>query len=332
LVQRKADGQEVERTSAAEVAISEPAAASGTANRVIVFPARAPVPAPLESSSQAPSPRPADIVRRQSVAWAGLGVENVQMTRLEPFDYEFRAPFHLLIAYERASRVAGETFLEGLPRSSLRDFSRKLTFIPAGTRFYERQIPRTLLRAAFFCIDAREPVLAQAALAPRLFFEDAALWQTGQKLTALAEAGSAANTLYAEALGAVLKHELLRLSRGAPPHDPPFRGGLAGWQRRIVAQYIDDNLARPISLATLAELVRLSPFHFARAFKQSFGLPPHGYHTNRRIEEAKAFLAMPARSVTDIALDLGFSETSSFSAAFRKLTKQTPTEYRRRLI
>ncbi len=41
---------------------------------------------------------------------------------------------------------------------------------------------------------------------------------------------------------------------------------------------------------------------------------------------------MPARSVTEIALDVGFSETSSFSAAFRKLTKQTPTEYRRRLI
>jgi AraC family transcriptional regulator len=319
--------------SAAELAISEPAAASSTVNRVIVFPApRAPVPAPLESSFQAPSLRPADIVRRQCMAWPGLVIENVQVTRHEPFEYEFRAPFHLLIAYERASRVAGETFLEGLPRSSLRDFSRKLTFVPAGTRFYERQTPRTLLRAAFLRIDAREPVLAQAALAPRLFFDDAALWQTVQKLKVLADAGSAANTLYAEALGAVLRHELARLSRGAPPHEPPIRGGLAGWQRRIVTQYVDENLAEPISLATLAELARLSPFHFARAFKQSFGLPPHGYHTNRRIEEAKALLAMPARSVTEIALDVGFSETSSFSAAFRKLTKQTPTEYRRRLI
>lgn len=333
LLQHKAERQEVERTSAAEIALSEPAAASGTSNRVIVFPVpRAPVPAHLEPSFQAPSLRPADIVRRQSMAWAGLSAENVQVTKPEPFEYEFRAPFHLLIAYERASRVAGETFLEGLPRSSLRDFSRKLTFVPAGTRFYERQTPRTLLRATFFCIDAREPVLAQETLTPRLFFDDVALWQTAQKLKALAEAGSAANTLYAEALGAVLKHELVRLSRGAPQHEPPIRGGLAGWQRRIVAQYIDENLAQPISLATLADLARLSPFHFSRAFKQSFGLPPHGYHTNRRIEEAKALLAMPARSVTEIALDVGFSETSSFSAAFRKLTKQTPTEYRRRLI
>src|SRR6266851_6265771 len=331
LVQHKAEGQEVER-SAAKVAISEPAAASGTSNRVIVFPApRAPVPAPLECSFQAPSLRPADIVRRQSMAWAGFSAENVQVMRDEPFEYEFRAPFHLLIAYERASRVAGETFLEGLPRSSLRDFSRKLTFVPAGTRFHERQTPRALLRATFFYIDARRPVVAQEALVPRLFFEDGALWQTAQKLKGLAEAGGAANALYAEALGAVLMHELVRLGRGAPLPEPPIRGGLSGWQRRIVAQYVDENLAQPISLATLADLAHLSPFHFARAFKQSFGVPPHGYHTNRRIEQAKALLAMPARSVPEIALDVGFSETSSFSHVFRKLTRQTPTEYRRSL-
>jgi len=316
-------------TSLARIATSGPAA-SDTSSRVIAF--RTPrAPVHPEPAFDGPSLRPADIARRQSMAWPSLCAVNVQVTRHEPFEYEFRAPFHVLIAYEHASRVAGETFLEGLPRSSLRDFSRKLTFVPAGTRFHERQTPRALLRATFFYIDARGPVLAQAALAPRLFFEDGALWQTAQKLKALAEAGSAANALYAEALGAVLMHELVRLSRGEPSPEPPIRGGLSGWQRRIVAQYIDENLAQPISLAALADLARLSPFHFARAFKQSFGVPPHGYHTNRRIEQAKALLAMPARSVTEIALDVGFSETSSFSAAFRKLTRQTPTEYRRSL-
>ncbi len=319
-------------TSLAKIATSGPAAPSGSSSRLIAFPTP---PVPREpahpESAFAPSLRPADVARRQSMAWPGLCTDNVQVTRHEPFEYEFRGPFHLLIAYERASRVAGETFLEGLPRSSLRDFSRKLTFVPAGTRFHERQTPRALLRATFFYIDARRPVVAQEALVPRLFFEDGALWQTAQKLKGLAEAGGAANALYAEALGAVLMHELVRLGRGAPLPEPPIRGGLSGWQRRIVAQYVDENLAQPISLATLADLAHLSPFHFARAFKQSFGVPPHGYHTNRRIEQAKALLAMPARSVTEIALDVGFSETSSFSHVFRKLTRQTPTEYRRSL-
>ena len=50
-----------------------------------------------------------------------------------------------------------------------------------------------------------------------------------------------------------------------------------------------------------------------------------------RIERAKTLLAEPASSVTDIALEVGFSETSSFSAAFRHTTGTTPTEYRRTL-
>jgi AraC family transcriptional regulator len=77
--------------------------------------------------------------------------------------------------------------------------------------------------------------------------------------------------------------------------------------------------------------VHLSPYYFCRAFKQSFGIPPHRYHIKRRIERAKTLLADPASSVTDVALELGFSETSSFSAAFRHTACTTPSEYRRTL-
>ena len=65
-----------------------------------------------------------------------------------------------------------------------------------------------------------------------------------------------------------------------------------------------------------------------RGFKQSFGMPPHRYHTSRRIERAKILLADPALSVTEIGLTAGFSETGSFSAAFRKATGLTPTGFR----
>ncbi len=75
----------------------------------------------------------------------------------------------------------------------------------------------------------------------------------------------------------------------------------------------------------------LSPFHFCRAFKKSFGVPPHRYHTGRRIERAKAMLAKQALSVTEIGLAVGFSETSSLSAASRKqqvASSQLPDEFR----
>ena len=55
--------------------------------------------------------------------------------------------------------------------------------------------------------------------------------------------------------------------------------------------YIEEHLAEQIPLKTLAQLVRLSPCYFCRAFKQSFGVPPHRYHSARRIEQAKALLA-----------------------------------------
>jgi AraC family transcriptional regulator len=60
-------------------------------------------------------------------------------------------------------------------------------------------------------------------------------------------------------------------------------------------------------------------------------MPPHQYLTSRRIERAKSLLAERKLSVTEIGFDVGFSETSSFIAAFRKVTGETPTEYRRSL-
>ena len=133
------------------------------------------------------------------------------------------------------------------------------------------------------------------------------------------------------ALSIVLAHELMRLNDGPVQAEPVARGGLAGWQQKRVAEYIEAHVADDISLAQLAELARLSPYHFARAFKQSFGTPPHRSHTHRRVERAKLLLAEPALSVTEIGLKVGFSETSSFSAAFRKLTGSTPTSFRRTL-
>jgi len=278
---------------------------------------------------------PAEIAERQTVTCRDLGIENIQMVRREPFEYEFHAPVHMLIAYERGSRSAGETSVGGLPPSTLRDFSQRLSFVPAGVRFHERQTPRTLLSAVVFYIDPRRLLLdpgtglSQRPLAPRLFFEDAALWQTAQKLKMLLGAGGAANVRYAEALGTVLAYELVRLGQATSARAASTRGTLCGWQRRVVADYIDEHLDEPISLASLAGLARLSPFHFARAFSQSFGMPPHRYHTSQRIERAKTLLAWPSHSVTNIAIDLGFAETSSFTKAFRKMAGVTPTQYRR---
>jgi AraC family transcriptional regulator len=80
-------------------------------------------------------------------------------------------------------------------------------------------------------------------------------------------------------------------SAGKPRVEARVRGGLAAWQQRTVVTYIEEHLAEPISLATLAQLVRLSPYHFSHAFKQSFGTPPHRYHNGPHIARPKILLA-----------------------------------------
>jgi len=280
---------------------------------------------------------PSEIVRRHSAAWSGLHVETVQVMRHTPFEYGFRAPCHLLIALELGERLDGETVVEGLPRSTLRDFTHKLTFVPAGHDFRSWQKPRVLTRVTHFYIDPREP-LADPALRfgeiefkPRLFFYDRDLWDTALKFKSQVENPGSMPRLYAEALGIVLTHELVRINSGAARREPANRGGLAPWQQKRVAAYIEERVANDIPLATLAELARLSPYHFCRSFKRTFGMPPHRYHAIRRIERAKQLLADRQLSVTTIALDVGFSDTSRFSAAFHRLTGQTPSCYRRNL-
>jgi AraC family transcriptional regulator len=281
---------------------------------------------------------PPDIVRRRVTAWCGIRVEVIEVIRRAQFEYKFHAPHHLLIMSERASREDGETLVDGLPRSTARDFGRKLTLVPAGHQLHGWQKPRALTRVTYFYIDPHstllgsEGCLADVDLKPRLFFFDGDLWETTAKLKAQAERQVVGQRTYGEALCVVLVHELVRLNSGTAGASHLLRGGLAGWQKNQVRDYIEEHLDDDISLMTLAELARLSPFHFARVFKQSFGQPPQRYLTLRRIERAKELLRQPDLSVTRIGLDVGFSDTSSFSAAFHRETGVTPTDFRRVLV
>lgn len=276
---------------------------------------------------------PGHIIERQLVQWPGLHTEIIAARQRTSFEYRYACDRHLLIASELSERDDGETFVEGLPPSARRKLSRRLTLVPAGHTLYGWQQPRVLTRVNYFYIDRRGPLLdaasgfAEAEFRPRLFFFDAELWRIAAALKQEA-AGTGEPTARGEELGIMLGQALLRLNDGRAQ---VVRGGLSGWQQKKVADFVEDNLAEDIRLKTLAELVGLSPFHFARAFKQSFGVPPHRYYNERRMARAKALLADRERSVTEIGLALGFAETSSFSAAFHKATGTSPSAFRRAL-
>jgi transcriptional regulator GlxA family with amidase domain len=80
----------------------------------------------------------------------------------------------------------------------------------------------------------------------------------------------------------------------------------------------------------LARVSRVSEAHFARAFKQAFGVPPHRYLLTRRIERATALLRETDRPITEIAFETGWQSLGTFGRTFRDVTGESPRTIRLR--
>jgi AraC-like DNA-binding protein len=80
----------------------------------------------------------------------------------------------------------------------------------------------------------------------------------------------------------------------------------------------------------LARVSGVSEAHFARSFKEAFGLPPHRYLLTRRIERAKALLRDTDLSITAIAFQTGWGSLGTFGRTFRDVTGESPGELRAR--
>jgi AraC family transcriptional regulator len=278
---------------------------------------------------------PSEAVARLTLTGHGMAAESVRSTSHGKIQHHYRAPMHMLVMYEKGERRDGETFVEGLPRSALRNLERKLTFVPAGREFHDWHEPRgSQMRLMYFYFEPEKlKALSKRGItdlldAPRLLFEDETLWHTALKLKTFIES-SAGDPIYFGSLGSLLIHEVVRFTSGMRSTQPQLQGGLALWQQRLVTAYIQEHLNERIPIGTLAQLVRLSPCHFCRVFKQSLGMPPHRYQTNRRVEHAKLLLANRAGSMTEIGRAVGFSSRNAFATAFRKATGIAPADYRR---
>ena len=80
----------------------------------------------------------------------------------------------------------------------------------------------------------------------------------------------------------------------------------------------------------LARVSRVSAAHFARSFRDAFGVPPHRYLLTRRLERAKALLRDTDLSITDIAFQTGWKSLGTFGRIFRDVTGESPGELRAR--
>ncbi len=115
----------------------------------------------------------------------------------------------------------------------------------------------------------------------------------------------------------------LRVQEGAA------QGGLAPWQERRAREIMRVRFASHLSIADVAAECRLTPSHFARAFRRSVGMAPHEYLSSLRIEEAKRLMLATKLPLADIALICGFGDQSYFTRVFSRCVGASPGAWRR---
>ena len=92
---------------------------------------------------------------------------------------------------------------------------------------------------------------------------------------------------------------------------------------------VDSRYDEPLDLEALARTAHVSPRHFSRSFRETFGETPHQYLLTRRIERARYLLRTTDMQVAEVCLAVGFNSVGSFTTTFRRHVGASPTEYRR---
>jgi len=145
------------------------------------------------------------------------------------------------------------------------------------------------------------------------------------------KSGGTGGNLFVEALKNQICVHLLRRFAQVKFVDEKSLSGFSPVQRRLLIEYIHENIDQKITLENLAELARTSVTQLIRRFRTDFGCPPHTYVMNARIEQAKKLLSsrgdIPLKVV---AAESGFADQSHMTRVFSRLLKMTPLEFRKR--
>ena len=174
-------------------------------------------------------------------------------------------------------------------------------------------------------------VSAVGALRYETALEDPLLAEIGCAVVSELKTETSTGSLLVESLASTIAARLVQKHADtSPARSYPLLKTEGLDRRRLlrVLDYIEANLEGDLSIDRIASIACLSRYHFARAFRQAVGQPPHRYVSARRLERAKALLTRGDRPLVDIALSLGFSGQANFTRAFRQATGHAPGRYR----
>jgi AraC family transcriptional regulator len=261
----------------------------------------------------------------------GRGWTSIYASVQDEAPYEAAFPAiadHLLILHlgapvRVARRIGGALVEQTIPTGGI-------FFMPGNVDFWVRLGGelRTLhlyLRHALFADVAASLGGDIPSLTPILGQADAQIGRLALNIRETLDTDGAGDGLYADYLGRALAAYLLRrwhpekTTNGPAPHE-----GL----RRALA-LIEDDYGAKLQIEDLAAAAGLSPTHFTREFRRTFGAAPHQFLLRCRIRHAQDALANSTKPIAQIALDCGFASQEHLTRLFTRQTQITPATYRR---
>jgi len=242
---------------------------------------------------------------------------------------------HVIMTYptgvQRLERRTGKSVATGTARSGV------VTIIPAGSSarwdipgavdVIQLYLPHTTLERVAREADA--PALGD--LLEQTGHPDAVTSGLLMSSADALEGNAALDALFRQRLTDLLATRLLAEHTGVPTTFEPIMGGLSPPALRRAIERLRSDSDSDVSLAALAADAGLSRFHFCRAFKESTGLSPHAWLRQQRLEQAMNMLRDTDASIESVARELGYASQTAFAAAFRRLTGETPSDWRRRM-
>ena len=166
----------------------------------------------------------------------------------------------------------------------------------------------------------------EASFSPMLTTRDSRIENLVLAMRDEVKQGCPSGILFAESISIALVAYLA--GRYATPGNSHRASSLSPEQRRSISDYVRENLTNDISVTGLAAIVCMSPSHFTRVFKASFGVTPYRFVMQERIEGAKDMLQTTHLSASQVAMAFGFASQSHFVKVFRQFTGVTPKQYK----